>query len=45
MRTKKTVIDNNELLEFLNLAKSTLAPFQAEADGRLRHFYICISGK
>ena len=42
---KKTAIDNNELLEFLNLAKSTLAPFQAEADGRLRHFYICISGK
>jgi hypothetical protein len=42
---KKTVIDNNELLEFLKLAKSTFAPFQAEADGRLRHFYICISSK
>ena len=26
---KKTVIDDNELLEFLNLAKSTFAPFQA----------------
>jgi hypothetical protein len=42
---KKTVIDNNELLEFLNLTKSTFAPFQAEADGRLRQFHICISSK
>jgi hypothetical protein len=42
---KGTAIDNNELLDFLNLAKSTFAPFQAEAGGRLRHFYICISGK
>jgi hypothetical protein len=42
---KKTVIDDNELLEFLNLAKSTFAPFQAETDGGLRHFYICISSK
>jgi hypothetical protein len=41
----KTVIDNNELLDFLNLAKLTLALFQAEADGRLRRFYICISSK
>ena len=42
---KKTVIDNNELLGFLNLANSTLAPFQAEANGRLRRFYIYISSK
>jgi hypothetical protein len=42
---KGTPIDNNELLDFLNLAKSTFALFQAEAGGRLRHFYICISGK
>jgi hypothetical protein len=44
-KLNKTMIDNNEFLEFLNLAKSTFAPFQAEADGRLRRFYICISSK
>jgi hypothetical protein len=42
---KGTATDNNELLDFLNHAKSTLAPFQAEVGGRLRNFYIFISSK
>jgi hypothetical protein len=39
---KRTVIDDNELIDFLNLAKATFAPFQAEIDGKARHFYLWV---
>jgi hypothetical protein len=39
---KRTVINNSELLSFLNLAKATFASFQAEIDGKGRYFYLYI---
>ena len=42
---KKTVIDDNELLYFLNRAKATLGLFQAEIDGKVRYFYSYIIGR
>ena len=41
---KKTVIDDTELLYFLNRAKATLGLFQAEIDGKARYFYSYIIG-
>jgi hypothetical protein len=40
--SKGTTIDNTELMNFLNLAKATFAPFQAEIDGEVRYFYLYI---
>jgi hypothetical protein len=40
--SKGTKIDNTELINFLNLAKSTFAPFQAEIYGIVRYFYLYI---
>ena len=37
-----TTISNRELMDFLNLTKATLAPFQAEIDGEVRYFYLYI---
>ena len=37
-----TTINNTELIDFLNLAKATFAPFQAEIDGQARYFYLYI---
>jgi hypothetical protein len=40
---KRTAINDTELMDFLNLAKATLAPFCAEIDGKERYFYLFIS--
>jgi hypothetical protein len=40
--SKRTMINDNELMDFLNLAKATFAPFQAEIDGKARHFYLWV---
>jgi hypothetical protein len=42
---KKTVIDDTELLYFLNRAKATFGLFQAEIDGKVRYFYSYIIGR
>ena len=42
---KKTVIEDIELLYFLNRAKATLGLFQAEIDGKVRYFYSYIIGR
>jgi len=39
---KRTVIDDNELMDFLNLAKATFAPFQAEIDSKAQHFNLYV---
>lgn len=41
----KTVIDDTELLYFLNRARATLGLFQAEIDGNVRYFYSWIIGR
>lgn len=41
-KDKKTVIGNTELMDFLNLAKATFAPFRAEMEGTERYFYLHI---
>lgn len=39
---KGTTIDNTELMDFLNLTRSTFAPFQAKIDGEARYFCLYI---
>ena len=39
---KRTVIDDTELMDFLNLASATFAPFRAEMDGKEHYFYLYI---
>ena len=39
---KRTAINDTELMDFLNLAKATFAPFCAEIDGKERYFYLYI---
>lgn len=41
----KTVIDDTELLYFLNRARATFGLFQAEIDGKVRYFYSWIIGR
>lgn len=40
--SKGTTIDNTELMDFLNLTRSTFAPFQAKIDGEARYFCLYI---
>jgi hypothetical protein len=40
---KRTAINDTELMDFLNLAKATLAPFCVEIDGKERFFFLFIS--
>lgn len=44
-RTKKTVIDDTELLYFLNRARATFGLFQAEINGKERYFFLYIIGR
>lgn len=39
---KGTTINNTELMDFLNLTRSTFAPFQAKIDGEVQYFCLYI---